>query len=186
MSKPRKKYNPRKHQPASFGTIKLAIGKAMTTPTDDLDILTEPDADYLALLAGNATIEGFTRLCEMATALFCAGRLLKERGVGDTGLIGWGYEETGNEAAEALQAIAQRYKASGRLVGTGDEYRRVKECLTALRTVIPALTRGELITVLNEAAGIVEDAGKRQRKAGQAAAQQKGVYGNQDRKTHGS
>lgn len=169
MSKPRKKYNPRKHTPANFGAVKLAIGKAMLTPTNDLDILTEPDADYLALLAGSCTIDGFTRLCEMATALFCAGRLLKERGTGDTALMGWTYEETGNEAAEALQAIATRYKESGRLVGTGDDYRRVKDSLTALRTIIPALTRGELITVLNEAASIVEDAGKRQRKQQQAA-----------------
>lgn len=173
MSKPRKKYNPRKHLPASFGSIKLAIGKAMTTPTDDLDILTEPDADYLALLAGNATIEGFTRLCEMATALFCAGRLLKERGVGDAVMMGVAYEQGGNDAAEALQAIATRYRETGRLVGTGDEYRRVKDCLASLRTVIPALTRGELITVLNEAAGIVEDAGKQQRKAGHVPAEGK-------------
>lgn len=173
MSNPRKKYNPRKHRPADFGIVKLAIGKAMMTPTDDLDILIEPDADYLALLAGNATIEGFTRLCEMATTLFCAGRLLKERGAGDAVMIGVAYEQGGDEAAEALQAIATRYRETGRLVGTGDEYRRIKECLTALRTVIPALTRGELITILNEAASIVEDAGRNQRKAGQVPAEGK-------------
>lgn len=166
MSKPRKKYNPNKRRPADFGIVKLAIGKAMQSPTNDMDILNEPDADYLDLLAGSIALDGFTRLCEMATALFCAGRLLKVRGVGDTVLIGWTYEETGNEAAEALQAIATRYKASGRLVGTGDEYRRIKDSLAALRTIIPALTRGELITVLNEAACIVEDAGHNQRKAG--------------------
>lgn len=109
----------------------------------------------------------------MATALFCAGRLLKERGVGDAVMMGWAYEEAGDTAAEALQAIATRYRETGRLVGTGDEYRSVKECLTSLRTVIPALTRGELITILNEAASIVEDAGKQQRKAGQALAEGK-------------
>lgn len=169
MARQRKKYNPRKHQQPSYTTIKLAMGKALTTPTDDLDLLDQPDADYLALLAGNATVEGFTRLCEMATTLFCAGRLLKDRGVGDTTLIGWGYEETGNEAAEALQAIATRYRETCRLVGTGDEYRRIKESLTALRAIIPVLTRGELVTVLHEAACIVEEAGT-QKDTPQAAA----------------
>lgn len=173
MARQRKKYNPRKHRPADFGIVKLAIGKAMTTPTNDLDILTEPDADYLAMLAGNATIEGFTRLCEMATTLFCAGRLLKERGAGDAVMMGVAYEQGGDEAAEALQAIATRYRETGRLVGTGEEYRHIKNCLASLRTIIPALTRGELITILNEAAGIVEDAGRNQRKASQALAEGK-------------
>lgn len=167
MSKRRKQYNPRKHQPASFGAIKLAIGKAMLTPTDDLDLLEQPKADYQAMLAGTIEVDGFTRLCEMATTIFCAGRLLKERGVGDTKHIGSVYEQTGNAAAEALQAIAHRYRENGRFVGTGDEYRDINDSLVALHTVIPALTRGELITVLNEAASIVEESTSRAK--GQAA-----------------
>lgn len=156
MSKPRKKYNPRKHRP-SFDTFKLAIGQAMNTATNDVDILDEPLADYERLLLGTVDVEGFTRLCEMAVATFCAGKLLIERGTPGTKELGATFRMTGMVASDELQAIGERYRTTGRLVGTGEQYRNVKDALDAMRNIIPVLSRGELLTVLHEAAQIVEE-----------------------------
>ena len=50
-----------------------------------------------------------------------------------------------------------RYRDTKRLVGTGDQLRLIGDALAAMRNIIPVLTRGELITVLEEAANLIEE-----------------------------
>ncbi len=136
MAKPRnKKYNPRKHR-RDFGSLKLALGMALLTPTNDADILDQPRKDYAALLAG---------------------KLLIERGAAvGTQELGVTYRMTGKLAVQALEEIGLHQGKTGRFVGTAEQYRNICDSLDMLGAVIPVLTRGELVTVLHEAALIVE------------------------------
>lgn len=165
--KPRKKYNPNARR-ASYSVVKLAIGKAMKTPTDDVDMMDKPDADFQALKRGECDTDGFNRLVEIVVAVFIAGRLLQERGVGETKTIGWTYKSIGQEGSLALQEISVRYRDTKRFVGTGDQLRMIGDALAAMRNIIPVLTRGELIIVLEEAANLIEE-GERDAKKLRAA-----------------
>lgn len=90
-------------------------------------------------------------------ATFCAGKLLIERGTPATKELGVTFRMTGMVASDELQAIGKRYRTTGRLIGTGEQYRNIKDALDAMRNIIPVLSRGELLTVLHEAAQIVEE-----------------------------
>ena len=161
MSKTTKKPRNKRHNPhkvkASYKQHKLAIGKSLLTPTDDIDLMDQPDAAFQALKLGQCNADDFNKIVEIVISVFVAGQLLQERGVGETKLMGWTYKSTGQEASLALQHIAKRYKETGKLIGTGDQLRAVGDALAAMRNIIPALTRGELVTVLHEAANMIEE-----------------------------
>ncbi|WP_440216281.1 hypothetical protein [Chromobacterium piscinae] len=146
----------RKPRPASFARMKMVLGKCIRTPSNDTDILDEPARDLEALLRGELTTEGFCRLNEMNVALCMAGELLRTRGVELTPLIGWQYKQESEIAADAYAKLAERYSKRGRFVATADELQAFRGSLNSLRQIIPALTRGELLTVLIEAADLIE------------------------------
>lgn len=158
MAKPRnKKYNPRKHR-RDFGSLKLALGMALLTPTNDADLLDQPRRDYAALLVGKLCVNGFVRLSEISVAAYMAGKLLIERGAAvGTQELGVTYRMTGKLAVQALEEIGLHQGKTGRFVGTAEQYRNICDSLDMLAAVIPVLTRGELVTVLHEAATVVED-----------------------------
>ena len=121
-----------------------------------MDLLDTPMKDFDALLAGNMTPDGFVRLNEINTALYFAGELLRTRGKNDTPMLGWVYKQESEAAASALESVAMRYKETGRFGWSGGERKALEDMSAALRQIIPALTRGELIEVLDEAADLVE------------------------------
>jgi len=156
-TKRQKKYNPHRHR-REFGSIKLALGMALLTPTDDVDLLDQPREDYAALLAGKLCVNGFVRLSEIAVAAYMAGKLLIERGASlGTQELGGTYRMTGKLAVQSLEEIGIHQGKTGRFVGTADQYRNISDVLDMLAAVIPVLTRGELVTVLHEAAQVVEE-----------------------------
>ena len=157
MSKKReKRYNPNKVK-ASYNQHRLAIGKSLLIPTNDIDLMDQPDAAFQALKLGQCNADDFNKIVEIVISVFVAGQLLQERGVGETKEIGTTYKVAGQDASLALQYIAKRYKETGKLIGTGDQLRAVGDALAAMRNIIPVLTRGELVTVLHEAANLIEE-----------------------------
>ncbi|AXE31587.1 hypothetical protein DK842_17785 [Chromobacterium phragmitis] len=146
----------RKHRPASFTRMKLVLGKCINTPSNDTDILDEPTRDLEALMRGELSTDGFLRLNEMNVTLCMAGELLRTRGVELTPLVGWQYKQESEIAAAAYAKLAERYSKRGRFVATADELEAFRASLNSLRQIIPALTRGELLTVLTAAADLIE------------------------------
>lgn len=146
----------RKQRQPSYTAIKMAIGLGVQSETHDLDILDKPLEAMDKLRHGQLDTDGFFLLNEMNTALFFAGELLVKRGVGTTGLIGWQYKKESEAAADALADIANRYTKLGKLGATGDDIQALEAMFSALRQIIPAMTRGELLMVLKSAADLIE------------------------------
>lgn len=154
----------RKRRSVSFSSIKLAMGKCIIAPANDTDLLDEPARDLEALMRGELTTDGFLRLNEMNVALCMAGELLRTRGVELTPLMGWRYKQESEIAAECYHQLGQRFNVRGRFVATAQELQAFRDSLNSLRQIIPALTRGEMLTVLSAAAELI-DSGEPDRKA---------------------